>query len=682
MRGKKIAALATAALLGAGGVVAVAAPALAHTGDMKVTAVCNTETGNYDVKATLKFTSVPAGNTGKTKARVGDTNFDGTPTGYEGMYIGPISSNGNVTIDLTTFTLPGDTTGYGPWVYAYTKWSPDNFGKGSDGRLTERLKGDCKKPDAKDAVASVHTTPATCDAGETLVYGDIQNAVFSGTANGTEGPGKYNVKATANDGHRFADNTKSKTFKGDLAGKITGKACTPEPERKPVTEDKTDCDGVQHRDGTQGWQWDEAQGKWVLNPADVRWGDWTKVRDLTTQEKIEHGCYTPPTNQSCPTVNDGGVSTEIAPNGWTSIDTRSAGHYEYVENGLHIWTDDATGNAKVSLGKAVSFPLKQTGQTALDYTATEGIEPGVNLFVDFDNDGSVDGTLVWEAVYGGTDYWLTNGSKQFVKDAYGVKHGGGYGSVNHGEINDFLISFPDAQVTGIAFSLGSGVKGVGTINSITVGCSKYTFDRSTQPAPRVEHRDFENAPDCETATVTHVYQSREFPYVWGGKGWVEGEPTAWKTDRTTTRDATIEECPAPPLEDYRDHAVTDCDSKEKVTIYEVRFAEATGYKDGEVVYGEFGEWEFDGAVSEPTTEQECPVTTPPTTPTPSTSTTTTTVPPTTITKTVPPASPKPPTHLAFTGTEVMAGGVMGALLLAAGVLLLVFANRRREGRQH
>jgi len=133
--------LTTLALAGGLSVVAMAAPASAHTGDLKANAVCNTTTGQYDVTYTLALTQVGNGLTGSTKWKVGTTSFTGTPGNANGLDRGPISSAGNTVLTLGTESLPGSTVGNGPWVYAYTKWN-DGFGKGSDGRI-EGLKGDC-----------------------------------------------------------------------------------------------------------------------------------------------------------------------------------------------------------------------------------------------------------------------------------------------------------------------------------------------------------------------------------------------------------------------------------------------------------------------------------------------------------------------------------------------------------
>jgi hypothetical protein len=145
---KKILAGVSAMALSLGMIALVAGPAAAHTGDLNVVAVCNTDTGNYDFTATLVISQT--NEVGATMWKVGNGNFAGTPTSNAGLTNGPVASTGAMTITLTTFSLPGSTTGLGPWVYAFTTWSPDNFKKGSDGQLLTPLDGSCNDtPDSK-----------------------------------------------------------------------------------------------------------------------------------------------------------------------------------------------------------------------------------------------------------------------------------------------------------------------------------------------------------------------------------------------------------------------------------------------------------------------------------------------------------------------------------------------------
>lgn len=159
-------------------------------------------------------------------------------------------------------------------------------------------------------------------------------------------------------------------------------------------------------------------------------------------------------------------------------DTRAAGHYELAGTGLHIWTTASPegvspNQSKVAEYVAADTPLAAVGEPSLNYTALAGIAPGYQLVVDFDNDGTPDGILVGETVYG-NNWWLSNGSAQFVKDGAPF-HSGGFGSANNGTLDQWRVKFPAADVKAFGFSLGSGVIGEGTLNSITFADTTYTF---------------------------------------------------------------------------------------------------------------------------------------------------------------------------------------------------------------
>lgn len=335
-------------------------------------------------------------------------------------------------------------------------------------------------------------------------------------------------------------------------------------------------------------------------------------------ETIEHPAVVceedpEPVVNTCPAYVDGPTSTNLAPL-WSNVDTRSAGHYEYVDNGLHVWTDDASSNAKVSLGYPASFPLANTGVLDLDWTGSTP-PPGINLFVNFGADGN--GTLVYESVYG-QDLWLTNGSSAAVK-ANAPVNGGGNGSQWHGTIDQWLAEYPEATVVGIAFSLGSGVHGDGVINSLTAGCTTYTFDYL--------------APLPEDTTV----------------------PGEWSTP------------------------VITCDSEvgDEVTITrEVLITTYTRGENGEPVAHEETVTENDVYIvtEEDIAALECPVTEP--TPTPTTEPTPTSTP-------APAAPAKASTDsLAQTGTESnWLGLTVGAMAVALAGLAAVFGARARQVRQ-
>ena len=158
-------------------------------------------------------------------------------------------------------------------------------------------------------------------------------------------------------------------------------------------------------------------------------------------------------------------------------DTRATGHYEVQGTGLHIYTEGATNTDKVAEYVATTNALASVGEPKLNFTNTTSAGvPGFQLVVDFNNDGVADGILVGEPVYG-NDWWLSNGSAQFVKDA-APSHTGGFGSVNHGTLDQWRTAFPTATVRAFGFSLGSGVKGDGVLNSIDFAGTNYTFAMS------------------------------------------------------------------------------------------------------------------------------------------------------------------------------------------------------------
>lgn len=340
----------------------------------------------------------------------------------------------------------------------------------------------------------------------------------------------------------------------------------PAPTVESVPVDTVDCKArvVTTVTTTTTTDWKLVDNVWVKDAPVVTTA--TTTRAATPQE-----CAPPPTN-TCTAYGTGPTSTNLVPL-WGNVDTRSAGHYEYVEDGLHIWTDDASSNAKVSLGYAANFDLKNTGVLDLDWTGSTP-PPGINLFIQTPNGN---GTLVYESVYG-QDLWLTNGSAQWLKDNAPV-NGGGNGSQWHGTIDQWLTVIPDAKVVGIAFSLGSGVKGDGVINSITAGCTTYHFDY-VAPAPKPEPQTDTDVTvvngewsqpviDCdsevgdeqtltrEVTTTTSTRTTSEPTYdpatntwtqgPWGE--WVAGEPVVTEEETTyvvTAEDIEALDCPVTP----------------------------------------------------------------------------------------------------------------------------------------
>jgi hypothetical protein len=194
----------------------------------------------------------------------------------------------------------------------------------------------------------------------------------------------------------------------------------------------------------------------------------------------------------------------------TLSDTRTSGSYDVVGTGLRLSTTDTTREAKVAEYVATSTPLADVGVPSLDYTNTAGSEPGFQLVVDFDGNGTEDGILVGETVYGG-DWWLNTAAAAFVK-ARAPINGGGSGSPHHGTLAQWSEEFGGADVTAFGFSLGSGVKGDGILNAITFAGTSYTFAEHTRLTGKAECKDggwrtstdpvFTNQGDCVSSFAT------------------------------------------------------------------------------------------------------------------------------------------------------------------------------------
>jgi LPXTG-motif cell wall-anchored protein len=171
---------------------------------------------------------------------------------------------------------------------------------------------------------------------------------------------------------------------------------------------------------------------------------------------------------------------------WDTSDTRSAGHFEVTDEGLHIWTDDNSSQAKV----AAYYPapeganLSNVGTPAIDWVGTSPA-PGLQIVLDIPGGTGVDGILVGEPAFYGANWWLSNSSVQALKDA--APHtGGGSGSEWYGTLAEWNTALGgDGWIRAIGFSLGSGVEGDGVIKSLAFFGEKYTFT----PKPTADEED-------------------------------------------------------------------------------------------------------------------------------------------------------------------------------------------------
>ena len=257
----------------------------------------------------------------------------------------------------------------------------------------------------------------------------------------------------------------------------------------------------------------------------------------------------PPTVQACTTYGSV-VSHDLT--GWDTSDTRATGHYAVTADGLHIYTEGATSTDKVAAYYSTSFALANAGTKtvgdSLDYTKNFGIAPGLQQVVDFNNDGTPDGILVGETVYGGTDWWLNNsGTLPGSPTLPAAMTTGGSGSARHGTLNEWLALYPAAHVRAVGFSLGSGVYGDGIVKRITLGCVNYTFTPAVaQDLTPVSAGDPTNTNQTcsESGLVGGVIKVVITPHVdyvitYDAEGGVSFNPTTGETGPLAPGDYTV-----------------------------------------------------------------------------------------------------------------------------------------------
>ena len=227
--------------------------------------------------------------------------------------------------------------------------------------------------------------------------------------------------------------------------------------------------------------------------------------DATGTVSLAGDCIAPvpPTIQQCTTTGSTQF-TSLAD--WTMTETRATGHNELVDGGLHVWTEGATSTDKAAGYYPASFALKDAGTGfGVTATGTGTAQPSLQMLVDLDGNGSPEGYLVAEPVYGADTLWLSsNWTHIDLTGAPTTVNGGGTGL--GGSANAWLAAFPDAQVMAIGYSLGSGVQGDWTITAITAGCHVYTFTRPEapvyEPAVTVENGDWTGGePTCDNPEV-------------------------------------------------------------------------------------------------------------------------------------------------------------------------------------
>ena len=191
---RPIAAALAVAALSLSGVIAIAAPAAAHT--PAASATCS----DLTVKL-VSYEGNGSNATNNVKISIDDAQVADEWFGYSWSKV----------ISL------GDKTTSHSWKVVVDAVG-SNYDKTFTGTSTP-----CTPPPPSspkfDATATVSVTEPTCERGAELVLGTATNATW-GTPTTTTGPGNYSVTATANPGHVFDDTLPTRTFEGALAGKL------------------------------------------------------------------------------------------------------------------------------------------------------------------------------------------------------------------------------------------------------------------------------------------------------------------------------------------------------------------------------------------------------------------------------------------------------------------------------
>jgi hypothetical protein len=196
----------------------------------------------------------------------------------------------------------------------------------------------------------------------------------------------------------------------------------------------------------------------------------------------------------------GGQTVVIRPGGFDTnglSDTRSAGHVDFLKEGLHVYTDDTSSNAKAAEYIDVT-PQGIPGNTSLTWWGTDA-QPGSQIVFDADGDAGTTAdaynVLVGEPTYG-DDFWYTGGQTRAA--SHGVtcpETGGGFGSDCHGTLAEWQQALPNAKVYAVGFSLGSGIKGDGVLHDIQFGDTDYQF---------TDEPEITTVPVTGTATANEV----------------------------------------------------------------------------------------------------------------------------------------------------------------------------------
>lgn len=180
------------------------------------------------------------------------------------------------------------------------------------------------------------------------------------------------------------------------------------------------------------------------------------------------------------------ASTGVDAAGWSFAESKSGGHHEYVDGGLHVWTDAGDLSLAKSAGYVgTNFPLSAAGAVSMDFSKVDDdtvAAAGINLTLF---EGTTwKGNLVFEPLF--DKWWIS-------KPIAGLPAGPNPGYQKaYGTLDEIIAAYgtagTDLNVRAVGYSLGSGAVGDEVIHSITAGCTTFTFDLApvaATPTPTV-----------------------------------------------------------------------------------------------------------------------------------------------------------------------------------------------------
>jgi hypothetical protein len=216
---KIIAAVSTLFIAIALSLVAVAAPASAHTATLTGSVACNTSDGS----ATVTWTVV---NDYNELLNITASNNAAIPVGTT------VAATGGGANTSKTFTqiLPAPSNGHSATATLSFLWSGDNYTQ-KDTKFTTDKVTDCDVPPTKDASAAIVDTAATCTSAEAVSEGAVTNATWTHTHVTSS---TYSFTATANSGHVFSNGETTESFSGNISGELGGPTCDNTSTKVPL----------------------------------------------------------------------------------------------------------------------------------------------------------------------------------------------------------------------------------------------------------------------------------------------------------------------------------------------------------------------------------------------------------------------------------------------------------------